>query len=109
MMAHGKVASPYIYGPRTRGSAPAGKSQQVAGAGQRANSRTATLQRVQASREHIQRLGEQRAVMDGIAYMLSVAKQFESMADNKDNPNRLAARWIAQAIGADAARRFSED
>lgn len=109
MMAHGKVASPYIYGPRTRGSAPAGKSQQVAGAGKRANSRTATLQRVQASREHIQRLNEQRAVTDGIAYMLSVAREFEAMANDKDNPNRLAARWIAQTIGADAARRFSED
>lgn len=108
MMAHGKLASPFIHGRRAH-SAPASKAGQVAGAGERANSRTrrdaahdareATNKAWHATRN------EQNTRNRALDAMMAHARELAAQADKAEGAHKLALLWMAQGIAAEVARK----
>lgn len=116
MMAHGKLASPFIHGRRAH-SAPASKSGQVAGAGERANSRTRhnAPRDGNHSSEHATRdaankawhatRNEQSTRNQAFDAMMAHARQLATQADQAEGAHKLALLWMAQGIAAEIARK----
>ena len=115
MMAHGKLASPCIHGRRAS-SAPASKARQVAGAGERANTRHAVkphntqhvasnVSREMAQREWHATRERQNTRNEALDAMMAHAKQLAAQADKAEGATKLALLWMAQGIAAEVARK----
>lgn len=120
MMAHGKLASPYIYGCRAH-QAPASKARQVAGAGERANSRRGNVNgNKQSAHEHNNERAQERTKAreawhatvkqqntrnDALAQMMRYAQDLATQADAAEGAHKLALIWMAQGIAAEVARK----
>lgn len=113
MMAHGKLASPFIHGRRAS-SAPASKAHQVAGAGERANTRhksnhtqhvASNVSRETAQREWHATRERQNTRNEALDAMMAHAKQLAAQADKAEGATKLALLWMAQGIAAEVARK----
>lgn len=110
MLAHGKLASPYLYpnaNPARVHSAPASKTRHVGGAGPNANTRRDSLARVHERNARMREFAEQRLSNTSLAQMMRIAESLNAQA-TPDNPDRIALQWAAQAIAKDVAARFAE-
>lgn len=93
MMAHGKVASPFMY--RNRNSAPASKATQQPGAGTNAGSRQREVEFVARQRE---RTADARSRTTSTSVMQSMMALAHKLAESGQPHELLCARAIAAEV-----------
>lgn len=129
MLSHGMHASPFIHGrfytpednhkslstqsvrqpivSRTRSSAPASKTQQLPGAGTRANTRQDRLTRERVATMRREQTLEQNMRREAMSLLKQEADQAFKSSEKAHGAQKLALLWKAQALASEVARIFS--